>query len=95
MLVKQLKCLHYPHASSNADDFVERIHNINPEVNITHIYFLPQHIKQVMPNVWFAFLNFLIGILPSAIPDSMEVVTLCNKAFYIRIIKAYISRAFI
>ena len=57
MLVKQLKRLHYPHASSNADDFVERTHNINPEVNITHIYFLPQHIKRVMSNVWFAFLN--------------------------------------
>lgn len=60
MLVKQLKRLHYPHASSNVDDFVERTHNINPEVNITHIYFLPQHIKQVMPNVWFAFLISLL-----------------------------------
>lgn len=55
MLVKRLKRLHYPHASSNADDFVEHTHDINPEVNITHIYFLPQYIKQVILNVWFAF----------------------------------------
>lgn len=93
MLVKQLKL----HTQSTC--FIKcwrfcgsHTYNITPEENITHIYFLPQPVKQVILNLW---LGFLISLLVYSQLQWMLLwkLTVCHTTFFFTsIIVAHINR---